>query len=198
MKKQTLLFVLVSLFGLSAMQAQVTFRPGIKGGLNSSRFTQTEDPNEKFSAKTDYYVGIFGALKTSKIYTLNPELMYTRQGAKYEYIDQDGIRRNEEIDASYVSLAIANKFTFHKFNVHLGSTIDVKVNDTKKILGDTSYNDNENNGIDFAFFAGVGYDFTKNFGIEARVKKGTIPVDGNWDYTNILFQVGATYTFDVK
>jgi hypothetical protein len=51
------------------------------------------------------------------------------------------------------------------------------------------------NGVDLAFFFGAGFKFTENFGIEARIKKGIIPVDDNWDYTNVVFQTGINYTF---
>jgi len=53
-----------------------------------------------------------------------------------------------------------------------------------------------------AFVLGAGFNFTPNFGIEARVKKGIIPVYysdiDSVDHTNVVFSLGATYTFDVK
>ena len=59
--------------------------------------------------------------------------------------------------------------------------------------------DNDAN-VDLAFFLGAGYDITPNFGVEARIKKGIVPVldysDGN--HTNVVFSVGAFYKFDVK
>lgn len=191
-------------FGLAQINAQVTFKPGIKAGLNFSRFTQTDNPNEKFSGKTDFYAAAFGELKLSKFYILQPELMYTRQGSKYEYIDMDNVRHEETLDISYMSLAVANKFTFSGFNFHVGPTIDIRINDLDKQLSSTYseddeyYYENDYNFIDFAFFAGVGYNFTKNLGVEARVKKGIIPVNGDWEYTNIVYQVGLSYAFDVK
>nr|WP_294934973.1 outer membrane beta-barrel protein [uncultured Flavobacterium sp.] len=189
-------------FGMAQINAQVTFKPGIKAGLNFSHFTQTDNPNEKFSSKTDFYAGAFGELKLSKFYILQPELTYSRQGSKYEYVDANNVRHNETLDISYLSLAVANKFTFNGFNFHVGPTIDIKINDMSKQLNAT-YNDDyyyydDYSGIDFAFFAGVGYNFTKNLGIEARIKKGIIPVNSDWDYTNVVYQVGMSYAFDVK
>lgn len=70
---------------------------------------------------------------------------------------------------------------------------------------DNYYSDEENlygypnNEIDLGITAGVGYDFTNNFGIEARVKKGFIPVLNYGDYhSNVVFQLGAYYTFNTK
>lgn len=208
--RKSIVVAVLCFFGLTQMNAQVSFRPGVKAGLNVSHFTQTNRTDEKFNSKTDFYAGVFGALKLTKVYTLQPELVYTRQGAEREYFDGNNIRRTEDLDVSYLSIGVANKFTFKSFNFQVGPTIDIKVNDSHKEIapnnnGDYYYefNNNPYTGIDFAFFAGVGYDITKNFGVEARIKKGIIPVNDTWDdeydnYTNVVFQFGATYTFDIK
>lgn len=208
--RKSIIVALLCFIGGMQMNAQVTFRPGVKAGVNVSHFTQTDRTNEKFNSKTDFYAGVFGALKLTKIYTLQPELVYTRQGAEREYFDTNNVRRTEDLDVSYLSVGVANKFTFKNFNFQVGPTIDIKVNDSQKDIapndGSSQYyefNYNPYTGIDFAFFAGVGYDFTKNFGVEARIKKGIIPVNDSWgdsydNYTNVVFQVGATYTFDIK
>ena len=54
--------------------------------------------------------------------------------------------------------------------------------------------------VDLAFFLGAGYNFNKNFGIEIRAKKGIIPVldFSESSHTNVVFSLGATYTFDTK
>jgi len=190
--------------GLTHVNAQVAFNPGIKAGANFSHFTQTSDPNERYYTKTDFYVGFYGALKLSKVYTMQPELLYTRQGSGREYIDQNNVIHDSKITIAYLSFALANKFTFSKFNIHMGPTFDIRINDVNKELGD-QYNDPDynyygdySNGIDLAFFIGAGFDITKNLGIEARIKKGIVPVNDAWDSENVVFQTGLTYTFDVK
>lgn len=202
--KKIIVVAFLCFLGITQVNAQSIFRPGIRGGANFSHLTQTDNPNEKYSTRTDFYVGAFGALNLSKVYTLQPEINYSRQGAKYEYIDTDNRRYNSEIKVSYLSIGVANKFKFNKFNIHLGPTVDIKVKDAGKKLGAT-YNEYDNyyyynddlTAIDFAFFLGAGFDITKNFAIEARIKKGIIPVNdnGDWDSTNVVFQTGIAYTF---
>jgi hypothetical protein len=227
MKK--IIIALFVLFGIAQAQAQVTFRPGIRAGVNFSHFTDgdfdnnnfTTDlngnsirvPKDEFKSKTDFYVGIYGALRLTRFYTLQPEVTYSRQGSKIESFDvTNGIvsKTSTQIDLSYISVAIINKFTFNdKFNIHVGPTIDVIAekggtdNYTPYANQDYYYYDNyyydTESDIDLAFVLGVGYNFTKSFGLEARVKKGIIPVlDWGDDHTNVVFSAGLTYTFDMS
>lgn len=195
--KKVIVVLALAFFGIA--NAQVTFKPGLRGGVNLSHFTKgdgvyyyddfSSDNNVDFSSKADFYLGFYGALHLSKYYTLQPEIDYSRQGSK---VKVNGVAGDRQLDVSYLSIGIANKFTFtDKFNVHVGPTVDFQVED----------NFNTESEVDFAFFLGAGYNFTKNFGIEARVKKGILPVldDYNDNYhTNVVFSFGATYTFDLK
>lgn len=208
--KKSIIIALVCFFGLTQMNAQVSFKPGIRAGLNFSHFTKGDygyygstyyydgygnyvqgGSNNNFSSKTGFNVGIYGALKLTKHYTLQPEIDYSNQGSYFR--EANGSKT--KLDVSYLSLAVVNKFTFaDKFNIHVGPTIDFVVDN----------NFNTDNDVDLSFVLGAGYNFTKNFGIEARVKKGIIPVvdinnyNGSSSHTNVVFQTGITYTFDVK
>ncbi|ESU23778.1 hypothetical protein FEDK69T_11860 [Flavobacterium enshiense DK69] len=200
--KKLIASIVFCFLGLTQMNAQVTFRPGIRGGLNFSHFTKGDNyyyydnnghyvnDERDFNSKTDFYVSFYGELKLSKVYTLQPEIGYSAQGSDFDYIDGNGHHRTETYDISYLSLGVANKFTFGKFNFHVGPTMDFVVSDNFKPDSD----------VDMAFFLGAGYNFTKNFGIEARIKKGIIPVVDFYEdnRTNVVFQTGVTYTFDVK
>ncbi|MFY0481864.1 porin family protein [Flavobacterium sp. PLA-1-15] len=198
--KKLFVFAFFCVFGISQSNAQVTFKPGVKAGVNFARLTQTDNPNERFYGKTDFYVGILGELKLSKVYTMQPEVLYSRQGSGVEYLDENNMRQKDKINISYLSLGLANKFTFDKLNIHVGPTFDIKVSDAKKEL--TTYNndyfEDYSNGIDMAIFIGAGYSITENLEFEARVKKGIIPVNGDWDSENMVFQLGLSYTFDTK
>lgn len=192
-----ILILLFTFFGILQAQAQVTFRPGLRGGANFSHFTKGNDyyyydtdnidmQRGDYSTKTDFYLGFYGALKLSKYYTLQPEINYSAQGSEYK----SPTNYNGKYDVDYLSFSVVNKFTFgDKFNVHFGPTLDFVVDE----------NFNTDAGVDMAFVLGAGINLTPNFGIEARVKKGIIPViDFNESHTNVVFSIGATYTFDVK
>lgn len=213
--KKVLIIALLFVCGFS--NAQVTFRPGLRGGLNFSHFTKGDfnnnyyynsnpyntNPSDDFSSKTDFYLGFFGALRLTKHYTLQPELDYSRQGSNYKSVNQyfDGINVvsqsfSGKLEVSYLSIAVVNKFSFSdKFNIQLGPAIDFVVENNFSTESD----------VDLTFILGAGYNVTKNLGIEARIKKGVIPAFYNSsnsysdsNHTNVVISIGAAYTFDVK
>ncbi|MFM9987451.1 outer membrane beta-barrel protein [Flavobacterium sp.] len=211
--KKLFIVAIIALLGFTQMQAQVTFKPGLRGGLNFTHFTKGDaynndlyyggiSNNNDFASKTDFYVGFYGALHLTKFYTLQPEIDYSNQGSTINYIDNN-VSRSTKLDVSYLSIAVINKFTFNKFNVLLGPAVEFVV-DEKNMQAE--------NDIDLTFQLGAGYDITKNFGLEARIKKGIVPSyhNNNYytnngyyssnssDHTNVVFSIGATYTFDIK
>ncbi len=220
MKK--ILLVAIAFLAYTQVEAQVTFRPGIRAGVNFSHFTHDDteqlvynpatggyiDQRTEFKSTTDFYAGIYGALKLTRFYTLQPEIDYSRQGAEVSYYDYASKGKREyNIDVDYVSIAVINKFSYEGFNVHLGPSIDIMVNKSNtSILEDDDdyfyyYNDNTivETDVDFALNFGLGYNFTKSLGIEARVKKGLLPVlDYDDNHTNVVFSAGLTYTINAK
>jgi hypothetical protein len=195
-KTKGLLILLFLFFGIT--QAQKGFHPGLRGGANFSHFTKDSDyyndPYDsnsersalRYDTKTDFYLGFYGAIKLTKVYTLQPEIDYSSQGTNYR--SAEGYNTNLSVD--YLSFEVLNKFTFgDRFNVHVGPTLDFVVD--KNFRTETNF--------DMAFVLGAGINITHNFAIEGRVKKGIIPVLdlGNY-HTNVVFSLGATYTFDVK
>jgi len=199
MKKLLSAFLGICACAISA-QAQVTVKPGIRAGLNLSKLTDTD-----FDYQPNFYAGGFLAIKLSKIYTLQPEITYSAQGAKanitYQYDDiaQDG-HATQHISIGYLSFGIINKFTFNDaFDIHFGPAIDFQ----------TDSNVSTNSDVDLTFMAGLGCKLPYGFGLEARVKKGIIDVldsdnyngynnyVGNWN-TNVVFQLGLNYSFDAK
>ncbi|RZJ61173.1 MAG: PorT family protein, partial [Flavobacterium sp.] len=122
--KRTITLLAICLFAMAA-NAQVTFRPGIRAGVNIAKITQTD-----FDAKADFYAGGFGAIRFTRFYTLQPEITYSRQGAAgspeyYDYNTGTYERYDQDISIQYLSFGLISKFTFNdQFNVHVGPAID--------------------------------------------------------------------------
>ena len=194
MKKALLLLVLIS----SAAISQVTFTPGIHAGSNFSKITKL---NSDF--KPGLYGGVFGAIKFTRYYTLQPEINVETMGARnvnLVYYDSfgeiDGIRRGT-VSLTYISVAIINKITFNdQFNFQVGTSFDAQAGRSRFT----------NSDIDFALYGGFEFAITKNLSVQARIKKGMFDVfdsDYSAEYesrenTNLSLQAGIAYTFDLK
>ena len=193
MKKYILLALFAGFFIMEA-NAQVTVKPGIRAGVNFSRFSDTE-----FDMRPDFYAGAFVAMKLTRFYTLQPEITYSRQGAKADFSTAiAGVP--DDIKIGYVSFGVMNKITFNdEFSLLLGPTIDFE----------TESNVSTNSDVDLAIMGGLGYTLPFGLTIEARAKFGVIDVlesdtfNGTDTYvddwnTNVTLQLGISYSFDAK
>ncbi len=213
-----IIFALFVLIGIAqSSQAQVTLKPGIRAGVNFSKLT-----NYDTDFKTGFYVGGELAIKFNKLYTLQPELVYSRQGGNrtYNFNDLNIYDPNDpifisdnEIDYTidYISLSAINKFHFGTgFHLLVGPSLDFKVNDN---FENNFYSDGEPIGFDFSLVGGFGYSLSNGLSFEARFKQGMVDIygnnynmnvdqnnNGNYDEVvlNQSFQLGISYTFDVK
>ena len=126
-----ILIAFLFFFGLTQVNAQVTFKPGLRAGLNLSKITQSDA-----STRTDFYIAGFGELKLTKYYTLQPEISYSKQGGNDVLVEifnnQTGSYdfSKEDISVDYISLAIVNKFTFNnrKYFIYTRSTCLITIN----------------------------------------------------------------------
>jgi hypothetical protein len=204
-----------------AADAQISIAPGVRGGVNFSKFT-----NSDTDMKTDFFIGGSVAVKFSKLYTLQPELTYSRQGAKeHFYLNTDVVepfdpviinrRIENKYQLDYLSLAIINKFTFGQgFQVMVGPSFDFKVSDNFRSFGLESPQD-----FDVSLVAGIGFALKNGLAFDARIKQGFVDIfgydrlnytdNGNNNYyydgytvddvvLNQVIQIGVSYTFKMK
>jgi hypothetical protein len=213
--KRKLFLAFFIVFGIAQSQAQLSMKAGIRTGINFSKLT-----NYNTDFKEGFYLGGQLALKFNKLYTLQPELVFSQQGAKetnYYYYDDfnqyDPIyytdsEVNYRID--YLSLGVINKFYFSKgFHLLAGPSLDFKINDNFH----KDYFSNDVIGFDLALVGGFGYSFSNGLSIEARFKQGMIDIFGNNYNTNVdengngnydevvlnqSFQIGVSYMFNLN
>lgn len=206
--KKVMMLLAIGAFG--SANAQVSFKPGVKAGYSTSTIT-----GYGADYRNNFYLGAYGNLALGKVYNMQFELLYLRQGAdnlqtiSYAYNSGNYIQNKPvNVPLDYISLNLINKFNFNKFNLHLGPGLDIKVSEEKmpSYIGiDDPYDSKPysiNNNVDLTFNIGLGYNITDQFGIEMRMRQGIIePIYANSsNYTssshlNRSFMVGATYTF---
>lgn len=189
--------------GLTQVNAQATFSPGIRGGLNMSNITDMES-----DYRTGFYLGVAGGINLTKVYTLQPEITFSQQGnsnamfSYYDYDTNETINESADIELNYLSLAVMNRFNIADgFNISVGPILDFLVSNNMV---------SRDNEMDIGIMAGFGYKTPSGFAFEARLKKGLADVVSNEYYdggdgfffgdynTNIVFQIGAAYYFDLS
>lgn len=211
--KKVFFIVVFAILGVLESKAQVRVRPGVKAGLNVSKFT-----NSEMDSKKDFYLGGLLSIKFNEIYTLQPEIIYSKQGAyrrEYSLIDYgndfdpvvSGQNRKVEYAIDYLSVGAMSQFTpGNGFHFVVGPSLDFKVSD--------NFNENyvsDPIAFDLAFVGGIGYSLASGLSIDARFKQGLVDIfgynfnanydtNGNGNYDEIvlnqLFQLGVSYTFD--
>lgn len=193
---KNLIFIFFVVLGIYSIQAQKKARFGLRSGLNISDIS-----NLNSEKQNSFYAGGFIAIKLSKQFTLQPELNYSRQGAKLNGTNLDLL---DEVEINYLSLSILAKVYLAK-NIHLdfGQYLDVDIDDNLTHNDHFLYLPH----FDLGFIGGIGVDFLQNFTLEARYKFGLVDVydinsDDPYYYqienknTNQVIQLGLAYKID--
>ena len=204
MYKKKLAIAIFFFFAIINIQAQVTFKPGLRAGLSLSTVSEMHA-----NYRPDFYIGGIGEINLTKRYALQPEINYIRQGSNNvarNFIDPDTQTErtvHQDLQMSYLSVALLNKLKFAQFQVQFGPALDVLLSDNLAFR--KTYND-------LSFVTGVAYKLPSRLGFEFRFKKGLLDVlDSDYyhnnsnshyffgDYnTNINFQIGISYSFETK
>ena len=95
--------MLVAMFVVFASQAQVNL--GVKGGLNLYKISVDEGDNTDM--KPGVHLGLLTHIHVTEQFALQPEIMYSVQGAKSEL---DGDER--KINLNYVNIPLLFQYMF--------------------------------------------------------------------------------------
>tara|TARA_R110000868_G_scaffold63569_1_gene191755 strand:+ start:113 stop:685 length:573 start_codon:yes stop_codon:yes gene_type:complete len=162
MKKIILTVAAVFAFGFS--NAQET-KFGVKGGLNLANLAGDIENN---SSKIGFNVGGFVEIKVSDKFAIQPELLFSTQGTKFE-ADGDDLKFN----LSYLNIPVMAKYyVANAFSLEAGPQIGF-LTSAKVALGSEKEDIKEDfESIDFGFNFGAGYDFTENLSAGVRYNLG--------------------------
>lgn len=205
MKRIILTVAAVFAFGFANAQDA---KFGVKGGLNLANFEGDTDGLD-MKSKAGFHVGGFVAIKLSDKFTLQPEVLYSTQGAKADNIQQDinGTIYTADVDFNldYVNVPLMVKYyAAEKFNIEFGPQVGfltaAKVKAT--INGNSAEQDvkDQFESVDFGVNVGAGYDFTEKLSAGLRYNLGlsniakTEPGDDS-KLKNAVFSVSLGYKF---
>ncbi len=180
MKKTHLITFALLLLAMNT-QAQL-LQIGVKAGLNYANFSET---NIQTDAITSYHAGVIAEVKLLDKFAIQPELLYTTQGATYKTALGDV--KNE---LGYIAIPVLAKIYLSKsFSLELGPQASFLLSEKDK------FNVNDANTFDFAVDAGLSFKITKSLFIQGRYVLGLTEVSTNADAKNSVLQLSAGLMF---
>ena len=194
MKKVFLVSIMFLFANAIFAQSGNSERFGIKGGLNYSTVTKG-DFNEGADPRTSYYLGFYGEVPLiRKVLSLQPEILYSRQGFETNYSDLLGNNYKQEYRIDYINLPILAKIHIGKiFSVEAGPQFGFKINEKIKSENSATFN-NDVTSFDTALAGGVSFNID-DFLISARYTYSVNEVIKNTDSKNSVFQLGIGFNF---
>jgi hypothetical protein len=186
--KKTILIGLF-FFALSTnVQAQLV-KFGVKAGVNyanqnGSNIT-VNSTNYDTEAITSYHAGLIAEVKVTDGFSIQPELLYSTQGATYKNAFEEF--KNE---VGYLSIPLLAK-------IHLNKTFSLDLGPQASFLLSERNNFDVNNAETFEFAAvgGLGINITKNFFLQGRYVLGLSEASKEAEVKNSALQVSAGFTF---
>ena len=179
--------ILIS-FTSSAQHANL----GVKGGVNV--YNIQNDNGSKYDAKLGLHLGLLGHIHLDKEWALQPELVYSGQGAKYNISNSE-----TKVNLDYINFPVLLQYMFDNgFRLQAGPQVGFLIN-AKAETNQNKIDVKDNyKGIDFGIGLGGGYINTNSgFGIDARYNVGLSDItEGNSVKSmNRGFQLGVFYQF---
>lgn len=186
--KKTILAAVV-LFAMSnAAQAQLV-KFGIKGGVNyanqNGSSITVNSTNYDTEAITSYHAGLVAEVKLTDGFSIQPELLYSTQGATYKNAFEEF--KNE---LGYLSVPLLAK-------IHLNKTVSLDLGPQASFLLSERNNFDYNNAETFEFAAvgGLGINLTKHFFLQGRYVLGLTEASKDAEVKNSALQISAGFTF---
>lgn len=173
-----------------------TFQLGVKGGVNISNFNGGDFSNVKKNALVGFHAGGFVNFRFGEVLSLQPELLFSTQGAKFESKESG---EKEDFKLNYVSIPVMLKVKSSSgFYLETGPIVSFNVsggNFENQSIKDAT------NSADFSWGVGLGYHSHIGLGIGARYNVGISKVGNinnatitNADFKNSVIQIGLFYT----
>lgn len=173
---------------VSSVNAQ-SINVGTKIGLNS--YTIHNDNGPGFDSNLGLHAGIFGHIHLTRQIGLQPELVYSMQGAS---------RGNTNYNLDYINIPVMFQYFFDNgFRLQAGPQLGLLVRG-KAVNNNATVDIKDNYNItELGLSVGASYvHLPSSFGIDARYNYGLSDISKNSlvDSRNRGFQIGIFYLFD--
>lgn len=192
MKK--LFLILLTGFSFAAADAQIQF--GLKAGANMATFSGDNQDEAKW--KIGFNGGGLVAIPLFSDFTLQPEVVYSVQGFKFDEENQKAT-----FNANYLNIPVLFKYNNPTgFFIETGPQLGFLMSAKAKSGGVSVDEKSGFKSTDFSWAFGLGYLIPGlNAGIDARYNLGLsniIKEDSEGKLKNSVFQLGVFYLFGEK
>lgn len=183
LKKIVTKVVVVLLFSSNCSAQQASFaKLGLKAGINYANYTGT-DVNT--NAITSFHAGLLLELKIFKNFALQPELLYSTQGAEL-----NGFGQQIKNELGYISIPVLAKFYLtDNLCMELGPQASFLLSERNEVKAKDS------NTFDFAVAGGLSYKLGKHFFVQGRYGLGLTEPKRDADIKNSVVQASLGYLF---
>ena len=190
--------------GVDAQNANTeALQLGVRAGYNLSNLSGDLADEIDTKSLSGFHIGLFTEFPVAPRFSIQPEVMYSTQGAKFEGLGSEATLRTQ-----YLNVPVLAKFYVAEgFNLQAGPQIGFLTGAEYQMDGadDIDVSDNMK-GTDFGLLFGAGYKVAQGVTIDARYNMGlsnTLDEDANVDegvgtdqeWKNGVFQVGIGYQF---
>lgn len=152
---------------------------GIKAGVNFSNFAGND--SDGFNVLTGFHAGIFTEVQLFKHLTFQPELVYSKQGAKLQ---------DTEYELNYLNVPAVFKLYFNDgFNIQAGPQFGLLISESDNFNGFNSKT------YDLGVALGAEFFVTDGLFVQGRYIYGTSSVSSGRDIKNTGIQVSLGYQF---
>ncbi|RZS93644.1 porin family protein [Aquimarina brevivitae] len=172
MKK--LLILAVMLVGFTTVTTAQDIKLGFKGGVNFASLSG--DDADGLDGRTGYHIGGVVQFSLAGMFAIQPEVIYSAQGAEFESFD---------LNVDYLNVPILAKLKFAKvFSVEAGPQFGFVVNEGDDV-GDIE-------SFDLSGALGAGVELGSFFG-QVRYNFGLTDISSDADIKNSNFQISVGY-----
>lgn len=177
----------VAILSVHAQRTQI----GLKGGLNVSTLTNS-DGGERGS-RLGGHAGLLAHIHLSDQLALQPELVYSSQGAKYTVSDGE-----HNLALNYINLPLQLQYMFNNgFRIQTGPQVGflASVKDRRDGTETGFFTSDDFNTVDVSWSVGLGYLSASKLGVDARYNFGLSNINDarGASVRNNVFQLGLFY-----
>lgn len=198
--KKILLTALVAVMCMGGVFAQLSMGP--KVGLNVSSLT-----GDGSNYRAGVNAGIFANYRINNLLAIQPEFIYSMQGAVSDEIPLGSKSLKTTYTLHYLDIPVLLKvYPWRGLNVQVGPQFGFCVSDEFELkVGDEkiSSNDFKEYGyeqvartFDFSIALGLGYEFDFGLVVDARYNFGLTDISDDGEGKNTLLMISLGYKFD--